>query len=269
MSSMDIARLTGKKHHHVRRDIQVTLAQADISASKFGGTYLDTQGKRRPCYYLPRFECDLLLSGYDVVYRKAILIRWYELEAEVAARPKTRAELAYLQWQTELELEKAHQVTLAIAHHSTQQKLKIERRDALIAEIAPQAALFDAMLAGSGEMQIGEVSRCLQLPAGRNGLKQALREMGVLIRVGNSEVVAQKYIDAGWLRDRPYKVVDLEGNPVMRDGIQLVSNTPYFSLAGRKWLFRKYISNGIPNIPPTLEHRALLDAFEIYCAEKV
>jgi len=57
--------LTGKEHKHVMRDIRGTLEEAGIAESKFGRTYLDAQNKERPCYHLPRFECDLVVSGYS------------------------------------------------------------------------------------------------------------------------------------------------------------------------------------------------------------
>ena len=43
MSSREIATLTGKKHYHVMRDIEVLAAQLEVDVSKFGGIYLDTQ----------------------------------------------------------------------------------------------------------------------------------------------------------------------------------------------------------------------------------
>jgi phage regulator Rha-like protein len=92
ISSIEIAELTGKQHTHVMRAIEKTLTEAEVSASIFGGTYKDKQGKTRKCYNLPRFECDLVISGYSVRYRAAIIKRWHELEAGKA--PKSRLELA-------------------------------------------------------------------------------------------------------------------------------------------------------------------------------
>jgi hypothetical protein len=89
MSSLEIAELTGKRHDHVMRDIKAVLEQAGISAPKFGGTYLDSQNKERPCYHLPRRECDLLISGYSVPYRLAIIDRWMQLEAESHPVPRS------------------------------------------------------------------------------------------------------------------------------------------------------------------------------------
>ncbi len=84
MSSLEIAKLTGKRHDHVMRDIKNILEEAEISAPKFGGTYLSDQNKELPCYHLPRLECDLIVSGYAVKYRLAIIKRWHALEAKQA-----------------------------------------------------------------------------------------------------------------------------------------------------------------------------------------
>lgn len=97
MSSMEIARLCNKRHDHVMRDIQLTLAQAGIPAPKFGGGYLDANNQMRPCYHLPRFEFYLVVSGYSVPYRAACLRRWHELEAKLVAAgghyiPKSHAD---------------------------------------------------------------------------------------------------------------------------------------------------------------------------------
>ncbi|ADR51965.1 anti-repressor protein [Candidatus Liberibacter solanacearum CLso-ZC1] len=41
MSSREIAKLTGKEHKHVLRDIENILKDAEIDQSKFGHIYLD------------------------------------------------------------------------------------------------------------------------------------------------------------------------------------------------------------------------------------
>ena len=82
MSSMEIAEICEKRHDNVMRDIQATLTEDGKDALKFEGTYVDVQNKERPCYYLPRYECDLVVAGYSVKYRGTIIRRWYELGAE-------------------------------------------------------------------------------------------------------------------------------------------------------------------------------------------
>lgn len=96
MSSREIAELTGKNHFDVRRDIQNVLLQAEIDASKFAVIYRDSQNRSQSEYNLPKRECDLVVSGYSVKYRLAIIDRWQELESKQAeprfSIPKTLPE---------------------------------------------------------------------------------------------------------------------------------------------------------------------------------
>ena len=80
MTSREIAQLTGKNHYDVTRDIEKTLFQAEIDVSKFAAIYKDAQNRNQTEYLLPKRECDLVVSGYSVKYRLAIIDRWQELE---------------------------------------------------------------------------------------------------------------------------------------------------------------------------------------------
>lgn len=82
MTSREIAELTGKNHSDVKRDIENTLTQAEIDTSKFAHIYVDSQNRNQKEYRLPKRECDLVVSGYSVKYRLAIIDRWQELEAK-------------------------------------------------------------------------------------------------------------------------------------------------------------------------------------------
>lgn len=82
MSSVDLAKFTGKRHDHVMRDIKVVLTEAGIMFPRFGGAYLDVQKKSRPCFFLPQRECLLLMAGYSAKIRLGIIDRWQELETE-------------------------------------------------------------------------------------------------------------------------------------------------------------------------------------------
>jgi len=66
MSSVEIAKLTGKEHSHVLRDIRVMLEELEIDLSKFGCVYLGGNGQQRPMFNLPKRECLVLVSGYSI-----------------------------------------------------------------------------------------------------------------------------------------------------------------------------------------------------------
>lgn len=83
MSSLEIAKLTGKRHADVLRDIRVFLEDLGESTErKFASSYEDTTGRTLPCYELPKRECLGLASGYDAKLRMMIIDRWAELEAK-------------------------------------------------------------------------------------------------------------------------------------------------------------------------------------------
>ena len=103
MSSLEIAELTGKRHDNIVNDIVRILNEAGIGVLQFEGSYLSSQNKELLCYNLPKRECDLVISGYSVKYRLAIIDRWHELEAN--KKPMTRLELAKMQVALIMELE--------------------------------------------------------------------------------------------------------------------------------------------------------------------
>ncbi len=84
MSSVEIAELCGKRHDHVMRDIKKMLTELYYEGGlpKFGGTYFDSQRKKQNCYYLPKRECLILVSGYSTALRAKIIDRWQELEKQ-------------------------------------------------------------------------------------------------------------------------------------------------------------------------------------------
>ncbi len=93
MSSLQIAAITGKPHCNVMSDIRRILTEAEISQQEFLLSRLDDRGKEQPYFLLPRRECDLVVSGYSVKYRLAIIDRWHDLEAQVAAPVAAREAL--------------------------------------------------------------------------------------------------------------------------------------------------------------------------------
>lgn len=80
ISSLKISELTGKKHHHVKRDIKNMLTILYPGVARFGYTYFDKQNKKQEGYILPRTETLCLISGYSIPLRKAIIDRIDELE---------------------------------------------------------------------------------------------------------------------------------------------------------------------------------------------
>ena len=97
MDSRVIAQLTGKEHRKVCRDIVDQIGQLPNIAggvASFGHTYRNEQnGQEYRCFKLPRRECLILVAGYDIHLRAAIIDRWEALETGKAAPVATRIRL--------------------------------------------------------------------------------------------------------------------------------------------------------------------------------
>jgi Rha family phage regulatory protein len=84
MSSREIAELTGKRHDNILRDIEKMLNELEIAHLKFEDSYIDITGRALKCYNLPKRESLILVSGYNIKMRAAIIDRWQELEQQTA-----------------------------------------------------------------------------------------------------------------------------------------------------------------------------------------
>ncbi len=95
MSSREIAELTGKKHADICRDIRVMLVEmyegnekdyirnADLLYLTNHGVSCFHYDKSNPNaweYLLDRYHSEILVTGYDVKRRAAVIKRWYDLE---------------------------------------------------------------------------------------------------------------------------------------------------------------------------------------------
>lgn len=86
MSSLEIAKLTGKLHKNVMPDIRKMLLELGLEPADFSARYRDAKGEERECFNLPNRESLILVSCYSVELRAAIIDRWQELEAQQAPR---------------------------------------------------------------------------------------------------------------------------------------------------------------------------------------
>ena len=99
--SRDVARAIGKEHRNLMRSISTYykhLSQLKIERAKFfiPATYIDDQGKERPCYYLTRMGCDMVANKMTgergTLFTAAYVTRFHEMEAELTKRRELCAE---------------------------------------------------------------------------------------------------------------------------------------------------------------------------------
>lgn len=177
MSSIEIAELTGKNHYDVRRDIENVLQQAEIDFSKFADVSRNSQNQEVKIFNLPKRECDLVVSGYSVKYRLAIIDRWQELENQ---QPTT------------LSLE---EMTLRVVQGQRERIMILEHK---IEQDAPMTNFGKAISQTAGTVKIGDWIKAVNdsgdIKLGRNKAFDWLRQNGYL---GKDNMPYQQYINNG------------------------------------------------------------------------
>jgi len=177
MSSRDIAELCEKDHKHVLTDIRKMLEELEIQSAGFSADYKDGMGRTYPCFSLPRRECDILIAGYNIRYRAAIVDRWRELESHTPALPDfSNPAVAARAWADEMERK---QVAMA---QLEQARPAIEFVDRYVtAETGSKGFRQVAKLLGANEFKF----------------RAFLEEKGIMYKLGGEWTPYQQHMDAG------------------------------------------------------------------------
>lgn len=81
MSSREIAKLTNKRHLHVKRDCLKMFIELDISPKGYIQNWIDPQnGQTYTEYILPKLLIETLITGYSLKLRYWVIQRLHELE---------------------------------------------------------------------------------------------------------------------------------------------------------------------------------------------
>jgi len=138
MSSREIAELTGKNISHVHRDIRAMLDQlADPKMDGIDFVEVLRDNGQISEYLLNHDLSVLLITGYDVNARYAVIKRWKELETQLAPKAPT-SYIEALQALIESEKAKQHAEQLAAIAIATKAEIG-SRREATAMNTASQA----------------------------------------------------------------------------------------------------------------------------------
>lgn len=190
MSTREIARLTGKRHDHVMRDATTMLTDlyANCNTPNFGGIYCDSKNRRRAELHLPKRETLILVSGYSVAMRAAIIDRWQQLEAAAVVAPvDTHAILN----------DPASMRHLLLGY--TERVIALESQ---VGELSVKSDALDRIAKADGSFCVTDAAKTLQVR--RKDLFSFLRGNGwIYTRAGTSEEVAyQDKLAAGLLEHK-------------------------------------------------------------------
>ncbi|QWT71876.1 DNA-binding protein [Salmonella phage T102] len=178
MSSREIAELTGKEHKNVLADIRKMLSE--IQSAEKSADYKDSKGRTYKMLLLDKEETLILISGYSIKMRAAIIRRWQELESQASKPslpvPKTMGEA----------------LRLAADLWEEKERLALENK-----EMAPKADVYDRIIDRNNLYNATQVAQKFGQSA--VWMNKQLEQFGVYNRsVKRGRVFQQWFIDKGY-----------------------------------------------------------------------
>lgn len=233
MSSLEIARLTGKDHAHVMRDIRnMEPAWEKISQSKFGlASYKDAQGKDRPCYELTKTECLYVATKFNDEARAKLVIRWEELETGKAT-PAYQLPQSYADALRELagKVEENERLALENKHQAE-----------VIEEQKPKVVFADAIVGSQSSCLIGELAKIITqngYKIGQNRLFEWLRNNHFLGTTGEFyNIPNQKYVEQG--------LFEIKKTSHSENGVMKTTSTPKVTGKGQQYFVNLFLKGDL------------------------
>lgn len=93
MSTLEIAELTGKEHSHVKRDCDNMFKELGLEGVQFRAPLKMKSGQTAQVFNLDKRLTEILVTGYSIKLRAAVIDRLHQLEAE-----KVKPELTILDY---------------------------------------------------------------------------------------------------------------------------------------------------------------------------
>ena len=198
MTSLEIARTTGKNHKDVMRAIRnMEPAWEKTTGRKFAlSTYQDSTGRTLPCYSLTKTETLYVATKFNDEARARLVLRWKELEEERLVRERTERQ----QPMTDMEI-----LSRAVLI-SREQVARLEER---VAELEPKAAYCDEVLEAVSCLTTTQVAKELGMTAIE--LNSRLCERGVQYRQSGQYMLYAPFARRGYAMNRSHSYRDIDG----------------------------------------------------------
>ena len=93
MSTIEISELTGKEHRNVKRDCDKMFKELDLQGAQFSAPFKMKSGQNTEVFNLDKRLTEILVTGYSIKLRAAVIDRLHQLEAD-----KVKPELTILDY---------------------------------------------------------------------------------------------------------------------------------------------------------------------------
>ena len=244
MSSLEIAKLTGRPHNDVLKAIRaMEPAWEKVNGGKFSRVeYKDAKGEMRPCFELTKTECLYVATKFNDEARAKLVIRWEELEKKsregmIALPNFTDPAEAAMAWAKEYREKKV----LAIENQSLQienKRLESENIE-LVAEnqeLRNDRNYLEIIMRSRKMMTISQIAQDYGMSG--KAMNQKLADMGIQYKCNDQWILYARYKDCGYVSSRSIEITRANGMP------DVVLHTEW-TQAGRKFLYEELKKDGI------------------------
>ena len=248
MSSLEIARLTGKPHNDVMKAIRaMEPAWEKVRQGKFSllqKTYDLPNGghKQQPYYELTKTECLYVATKFNDEARAKLVIRWQELEQQARANMislpnfEDPAEAA-IAWAKEYKEKKV----LAIENQTLQrEKMMLQDENFQLAaenqELKGDHNYLDLIMRSRSTLTVTQIAQDYGMSA--KAMNKVLADMGIQYKNNGQWILYSKYKDGGYVSSRSIDITRSNGMP------DTVMQTEW-TQAGRRFLYEELKKRGI------------------------
>ena len=248
MSSLEIARLTGKPHNDVMKAIRAMEPSWEkVSQGKFSLSSRKVEQpnggiREYPCYELTKTECLYVATKFNDKARAKLVIRWQELEqqarANMIALPNFEdpAEAA-IAWAKEYREKKV----LSIENQTLQrEKMMLQDENFQLAaenqELKHDKNYLDLIMRSRSLMTVTQIAQDYGMSA--KAMNKILADMGIQWKNNGQWILYSKYKDGGYVSSRSIDITRSNGMP------DTVMQTEW-TQAGRRFLYEELKKRGI------------------------
>lgn len=241
MSSLEIAKLTGKPHNDVMKAIRAMepswekVSQGKFSLSSRKVEQPNGGVREYPCYELTKTECLYVATKFNDEARAKLVLRWEELEQKQRAQMLQLPDFtdpaeAAMAWAKEYKEKKV----LAIENK------KLEEENIQLAaenqELKHDKNYLDLIMRSKALLTISQIAQDYGMSG--KALNKQLAQMGVQYSINGQWILYAKYKDCGYVSSRSIDITRADGRP------DVVLHTEW-TQAGRKFLYEELKKQGI------------------------
>lgn len=216
MSSLEIAKLTGKPHNDVMKAIRaMEPGWEKVSQGKFSLSSRKVQqpngGVREyPCYELTKTECLYVATKFNDEARAKLVIRWEELEQKARAQMMqlpdfTNPAEAARAWAEQYEQKTA----LAIENKRLEDEniqLALENQ-----ELKHDKNYLDLIMRSKALLTISQIAQDYGMSG--KAMNKKLSEMGIQYSINGQWILYARYKDCGYVSSRSIDITRSDGRP--------------------------------------------------------